>query len=239
MRYAMRLLRRYKPWAIDLAILHLVVGAGTAAILAGKLDLRLAAIFYHDGWPFKYHPVVTFLYRFGAIPALLIASAAALIFLAGFFDRRFAEWRRTALYLVLVYLVGPGLIVNGLLKGQWGRPRPIETIEFGGTMAYCEIYDHGIPGQGKSFPSGHASAAFFLATLYCVLRARKLRGAYAALAGGIVYGALVGGARMAAGGHYASDVLWAGYFTVLTALLFAPLLDYEVENSGLFQKVDD
>lgn len=228
----MRFLQRYKCWAIELVLLNLIVIAGTIAILAWDLDLRLGAVFYHDGWPLKIHPAVKALYRLGAIPALLIACWAALIFLAGLFAERFAVWRRLALYLVLVYLIGPGLIVNVIFKAQWGRPRPIETSVFGGSMAFQEFYQHGMPGHGKSFPSGHASAAFFLATLYCVLRDRKSSCAYAALAAGILYGILVGAARMAAGGHYLSDILWAGYFTLLIAFLFAPLLDYQTETGA-------
>ena len=234
----MRFLQRYKPWVVELIILHLVVAAGTAVILAYNLDLRLASGFYDEGWPLKHHPAVMLFYRFAPLPALLIAVLAALIFLAALFEQRFATWRRTAIFLVLVYIAGPGLIVNSLLKSHWGRPRPADTAQFSGTMAFREMYDHGTPGKGKSFPSGHASAAFYLAALYCVLRARKMRGAYAALAGGIAFGALAGIARMAAGGHYASDILWAGYFTLLTAFLFAPMLEYETGEELRDQKSD-
>ena len=48
---------------------------------------------------------------------------------------------RTALFLTLSLLLGPGLLVNGILKPQWGRPRPIHVTQFGGN---CPLSNGGI-----------------------------------------------------------------------------------------------
>ena len=51
-----------------------------------------------------------------------------------------------------------------------------------------------------------------------MIRNRKKVLAYSVLAVGIGYGIIIGIARMMAGGHFASDVLWAGLIVWLTAL---------------------
>jgi len=38
---------------------------------------------------------------------------------------------RIALFLVCSFAIGPGLIVNGILKPTWARPRPVFVQEFG------------------------------------------------------------------------------------------------------------
>src|SRR5262249_62173504 len=68
------------------------------------------------------------------------------------------------LLILLTFLVGPGLIVNSMLKQYWGRARPIEIHQFGGDAQFSRA---GIPAtqcrRNCSFPSGDAAAAFPLA----------------------------------------------------------------------------
>ncbi|HRU39136.1 MAG TPA: phosphatase PAP2 family protein, partial [Candidatus Goldiibacteriota bacterium] len=75
----------------------------------------------------------------------------------------------------------------------------------------------GTPGRGHSFPCGHASMGFLFMSLYFVLKNKNRPAAYAALFGGAAYGTLMGLARMAQGGHYLSDVMWAGGITFIAA----------------------
>ncbi|MCX6285296.1 MAG: phosphatase PAP2 family protein [Bacteroidetes bacterium] len=121
--------------------------------------------------------------------------------------------------LIFTMIVGPGLIVNLVLKDHTGRPRPREIIEFGGTEKFICICEKGATNEGKSFPCGHCSMGFYLAIPYLFLRSRKKILAYSILALGVGYGIIIGIARMMAGGHFASDVLWAGLLVWLTALI--------------------
>ena len=62
----------------------------------------------------------------------------------------------------------------------------------------------------SSFPSGHASVAFFLMGLGFVIspgRPWLRRGCFI---GGMAYGMAMGFTRVLQGGHFLSDVLWAG-----------------------------
>ncbi len=116
---------------------------------------------------------------------------------------------RPALYLILVLIIGPGLVANALLKDHWGRPRPREATEMGGKWDYRVPWDKGIAGRGKSFPCGHATVPAATIALWFLWRRRRPQLARASLAATIALTAYVGAARMLAGGHWLSDVLWA------------------------------
>lgn len=126
-----------------------------------------------------------------------------------------AGGRRLALLLGLLVLV-PGLLVNAILKDHWGRPRPIQVTEFGGARAFVPAF---VPSRqgGGAFASGHVAAAAWLVAVAVVLRGA--RSAWVLVAVG--YALLVGLARVAAGGHFLSDVLvsyllvWIGALVLL------------------------
>lgn len=119
-------------------------------------------------------------------------------------------------YVLLVLAIGSGLIVNAVLKENWGRARPNEIVQFGGAKSFSPAF---VPVQGQvgnSFSCGHASGAFALLAFAWIARRRRFWT-------GVVlgYGLLVGIARMAAGGHFISDVavsLFIMYIT--TAVLY-------------------
>jgi lipid A 4'-phosphatase len=126
---------------------------------------------------------------------------------------------KVAALLLVVLALGPGLIVNGILKEHWGRARPRDVIQFGGDRAFtpalvitdqCE--------RNCSFSAGHPSAGFALAALGYASISRRRRWAIVAAATG--FGLLVGLARVAAGGHFLSDVLFSGVIVIgLTAII--------------------
>jgi membrane-associated PAP2 superfamily phosphatase len=120
-------------------------------------------------------------------------------------------------YLALVMIVGPGLIVNTTFKEHWGRPRPLDLPQFGGSYAFLPVWDKGDPDRGQSFPSGHASTGFYFFALYFALRDRS-RQARFWLIFALAYGSLMGLARMIQGKHFASDVLWSAGFVWLASV---------------------
>jgi lipid A 4'-phosphatase len=123
-----------------------------------------------------------------------------------------------AALLLIVLAIGPGLIVNGILKEHWGRARPRDVTQFGGTRSFtpalviadqCE--------RNCSFSAGHPSAGFALAALgYAYLSRRRRRGAILAATG---FGLLIGFARVAAGAHFLSDVLFSGLIVIGLAVV--------------------
>jgi len=222
---------KFKEYLLPVAILIVL----TALFAANGLDVALERHFYQQGtWVGREANPWRFLYRYGVLPAYLSAAVGLLTFVAGFFSVKAAPWRRSALFLVLFLALGPGLLVNTVFKDHWGRPRPAQLEVFGGAekATYHQVWERGLPGEGHSFPSGHASAAFFLIFPYFVLRRRARGYALATLAGGLAYGLFMGVARMAQGGHFPSDVLWAGGMVYLVGLALCQLLKLDEEGKN-------
>ncbi len=147
---------------------------------------------------------------FGAIAAKMLRPSMAMVLPA-----------RISIFVILVFALGPGLLVNGLLKEFWSRPRPRALFEFGGSHHFMAWWD---PGgtciKNCSFVSGEASSAFAVLAL-AALAPSPLR--YLSIGLAIAYGASVSFIRVAVGAHFLSDVLFAGIFTALVVWLLHSL----------------
>lgn len=208
---------KIKRARLELGVLLLLMLLTTLVFWNIDLDQQVAAWFYHpehprNPWPTQHWWLVKPLYDY-AFPVTLWAGIIAfLVYLFGHFHHYTARFRRRALYILLVIAVGPGLVVNVIVKDHWGRPRPIHEKTFGGQFDYVP------PGRiantpDKSFVCGHCSVAYSFVVLYFLSQNHKLL--YLLLA--LVLGWGMGSTRMIAGGHYLSDVLWSGYLVFLVA----------------------
>lgn len=205
---------------LDWAIPVLLLVALTIPFFRSDIDVRIARYFYVPGagFPVGAEPLWLALKHFGVIPAWIVAIGALGVWIGSFVRPRLRPMRRGAIFLVLVMAIGPGLMVNDVFKQHWGRPRPRDLVELGGTRAYVAPLVKSPRENGGSFCSGHAATAFYLLTPYFLLRRRSRRNAAAVLVGGIVYGSMMGYARMAQGAHFLSDILWALGIVYLTGL---------------------
>ncbi len=177
-------------------------------------------------WPLETAQPWLWFYRNGTIPPLLIGITGALVFIFGSSLLPRADSvslngiRRQGLFLALLLLIGPGLIVNSSLKMLWGRPRPLQCEQFGGEMTFLPVGEWGTRDlPNSSFPSGHAAVAFFLMGLGFICNPAQLYWQRGLFLGGIAYGLAMGLTRVLQGGHFVSDVLWAGaidYFVAVT-----------------------
>jgi lipid A 4'-phosphatase len=120
---------------------------------------------------------------------------------------------RAALFLIVTLALGPGLLVNVVLKDHWGRPRPIDVTEFGGSHHFVLWWDpRGDCPSNCSFVSGDvAGAAWTLAPAALAPPQWRALAYGGALALSLGMAAL----RMMAGGHFLSDTAFAGVFTFL------------------------
>ncbi len=129
---------------------------------------------------------------------------------------------RAAWLVLLTYLIGPGLIANVVFKENWARPRPAHVVEFGGTQTFKPWWDpSGSCPKNCSFISGEASAGFAVLAI-AVLAPLPWR--LLAIGFALGFGVLVGALRIAAGGHFTSDVVFAGVLTALVVWLLHGLI---------------
>jgi len=194
---------------------------------APGIDLWAARLFWSPDGGFFLADWPPFHWAYKLLPTLTWAIVLGLLALLAFVI--LAErpvWRldrKMILYLLLSFALGPGLIANTVLKDHWGRARPSQVVELGGTKHFtAAIVPSGQCDRNCSFVSGHGAMAFSLiafAALPATLRRRR-QVAAAALA----FGAFVGLARMAQGGHFLSDTIFAGFLVTATAWLLYQLI---------------
>ncbi|MEP9354319.1 phosphatase PAP2 family protein [Xanthobacter sp. KR7-65] len=120
---------------------------------------------------------------------------------------------RAAVLLAFTMAMGPGLMVNGLLKEHWGRPRPVHVDSFGGKDTFRPWFSpDGTCPTNCSFVSGEGALGFWLTA-----PASLVPGAAGVVAMGAAVGfaALAGGLRIAFGGHFFTDVVFSGVLVIL------------------------
>jgi len=201
-------------------------GLGLLFVICPSLDLQASSLFYQHGHFFlAQNPLVRFLYD--AVPVLVVLYA--LFILGGLavlcFGRRrtiCGFGRKAFLYLLLAFALGPGLMVNMVLKEHVGRARPIQVVQFGGSKRFTPAFVLSDQTMlNGSFVSGHASVGFSIVALSLLLCRRRRR---QVLAAAIASGGLVGLARMAQGKHFLSDVIFAFVFVYLVSYLLHEIM---------------
>ncbi|HLH51653.1 MAG TPA: phosphatase PAP2 family protein [Roseiarcus sp.] len=202
-----------RGFIVTLALLVAVAGVFA---LWPNLDLDVAHLFYRDGDGFVGRGLGWTLGRdfFRVAPFIVLAAFAAL-----YVCRRrglavpYAPSGRALAFLVATLAVGPGLIVNLGLKDHAHRPRPSQTRDFGEHYEFRPWYRFdGACKKNCSFVSGEASQSFWMLAP-ASLAPPPLRSV--AIAAALAFGAVASLLRLAAGGHYLSDVLLAGLLTIL------------------------
>ncbi|HVO96350.1 MAG TPA: phosphatase PAP2 family protein, partial [Terriglobales bacterium] len=144
---------------------------------------------------------------------------------------------RRIIFLLLALALGPGLLVNVVLKSHWGRARPIEVSAFGGLRDFSPAYV--IAKQCRhncSFVSGDAAMGYYLMVFLFI--ARKRAGAVALGLVGVLTGSVIGLVRIAQGAHFLSDVIFAGLLTVTVAWLLSMLMLRRDEEAAVIFLTD-
>jgi lipid A 4'-phosphatase len=200
-----------------------LLAAGAVFLLIPQVDLATSGLFYDPqrgflfaGWgPVRFveHSVPLISWGIGILVAI-----GALALVCGRQLWRFDA--RALVFVALATALGPGLLVNTVLKDHWGRARPAQVAEFGGPHKFtaAPLISDQCP-KNCAFVSGHAALGFSLVSFAFLLPAgRRRRTAVLAAVG---FGALVGFARIAGGRHFLSDVVDAGFLaTGLSWLLY-------------------
>lgn len=206
----------------------LVIAAVVGTVFAAYpgLDVVLSGYFYeaHDkrwrvlDWP-------SGLLRQSASWLIALVAAPAFIALALKLvlpRRRLWVPGRAIVLMISTLALGPGLFVNIILKDNWGRPRPQYITEFNLDSPFLPWWDpRGPCAKNCSFVAGEPSGGFWTMAPAAVAPPHWRAAAYGAA---IVFGAAVGALRMSAGGHFFTDVVFAGVVVFLVIWLVHGLL---------------
>src|SRR5262245_300383 len=140
------IVRRNSAWSPALLVIVWsligIAAAVTAVTLAGfNVDLAIASLFYDPisrQFSGLHAPSIAKLRDHGLVAIITCIGCIALA-AAKYLPGRWPSIpNRTAVFLTFSLLLGPGLLVNGILKEHWGRPRPIAVTQFGGTQPYVD-----------------------------------------------------------------------------------------------------
>lgn len=205
---------------------HILLAALVFFLLSPRIDIGAAALFFdpEEGFALSGQPLLQHLRMSVWNMTLVMVALSLLMVLAHPLRRQAVLWpTRIWAFSLTLLLLGPGLLVNVILKAYWGRSRPRAIEEFGGDHAYTPPFQ--IDGEclrNCSFVSGEGGGATALMVIVLVLAWsapwRWLRPLSVALAGLILlFGA---GLRVVMGGHFLSDVV----FSILLVFLVAEIL---------------
>lgn len=182
------------------------------------LDLWLAGLFYDVGqraFPWKAARGAEF-FRDAAMWlawAFAVPSIAALVFKLLAPRREIFMSARAALFIVVTITLSAGVFSNGVFKSHWGRPRPVMVTEFSGAYQFKPWWDpRGACPRNCSFYSGEAATAFWTYAPASLAPPGLRPLAYGAAT---LFGLATGAWRMAFGGHFFTDVAFAGVATFL------------------------
>lgn len=191
------------------------------------LDTAVTHLFYIDSGQFIGNSAPLFRATRTAFNVIFYLTCAATVVGLVVAGRSAGAWLGLAfnkwLFLTLCLFIGPLVVSNIGLKDHWGRARPRDVIEFGGAKAFTPVFPPSDQcDRNCSFVSGEASSIyiiFFAAAFLLRKHARRM------VLLGIILGSLAGLIRVAQGGHFLSDVVFAGVFMALTAACLQLLFD--------------
>lgn len=194
-----------------------------------NLDLRLTAKYFENGQFIGDQPgwVQTLRTQFWNL-SLAVAWLSLGAVIAAYLLRWSLLWvtRRDWNIILWGFLLGPGLVVNAILKTFIGRARPRDVLQFGGDNFFTPIGQFANQCvQNCSFVSGEVSGTTATCiALWMILSAHAHRLSHEverlARCGILAMFVFVFWQRVASGGHFVSDALLAALFT---ALIFAIL----------------
>lgn len=203
--------------ALMVAIVIAIV-VGVVFAVFPRLDVEISALFYNrqiNLFDANAQPWVNHSRAAARWLITLIFAPACLAVLGKLImpKRRMLIGSRAALFLIVTMALGPGVLTNLVLKDHWGRARPIDITELGGTSRFTPWWDpRGECPNNCSFVAGEPSGAFWTLAPAALAPPQWRLAAYG---GALVFGAAVGLLRIAAGGHFFTDVAFAGVLMFL------------------------
>ncbi len=207
--------------AVTLAALAVALVVGVLFAIFPDWDIAVAALFFDPAtgrFPYASHALPNLLRAFGdwLVWLILIAAGGALLLKIGFPRRKMLMRPSVALFLIVSYALGPGLLTNGILKPVWSRSRPVAIEAFGGREHFTPWWKPGGDCERNcAFVSGDASAMTWLLAPASVAPPTVRP---AAVVGASVIAVGLSGMRVVFGRHFFTDVVFGMMVTVLVVI---------------------
>ena len=209
--------------------LALIVIASALFVALPGIDVWFSDLFYQPEKGFPIAGIDAFVWFRGIGDRLVLIGVVAMI--VAIVVKLILPDRPTMLpprHMLLVFstlVIAPGIIVNGIFKANWGRPRPVAVDAFGGEFPFIpawQISDY--CAANCSFVSGEASSALWAVTLALFFPPSWRTPVIAVL---LVLAVALSLNRIAFGGHFLSDVVlsWGMTLTVI-AIVYRILYDH-------------
>lgn len=233
--------------AIDWAKRHPIAAVAIYVVLVSafflvfpSVDLWVSGLFYSDetGFWAQSDPFLRRLRYLGPylVRIIAISSGAVLLLKILVPGRRPLVPLRAPLFLLTTLILGPGVLVNLILKNNWGRPRPVMIDQFGGDLPYQPVWwPTNLCDTNCSFVSGEASAGIWLvAAVFLVPAAWR----FAMLCFVLPLAFVLSVNRIAFGGHFLSDTMISWGLTLLV-ILYVHRLFYKATPAFLQDRALD
>lgn len=184
-----------------------------------QFDIYFSQHFYdanNDGFFLRNHFITQSIYSLTHFVGGAVFIALITMIIASWVIKKDAliKRRKALIFLLTACLLGPALMVNLVLKDNWGRPRPRQTVEFGGQKNFESPLSPTFECRKcYSFVSGHASVGFYFFS-FALLGIKRRWLILPAIAG-----MTIGSARILQGAHFFSDVIFSGWVIWFTTLL--------------------
>ena len=195
-----------------------------------EIDIWISSIFYSQVSGFWLDQIYG-LQLLRKIILLLVNGLfifALIFYLASFIHKQyFGIPRQVWLFITFIYILGPLILVNGVLKSTIGRARPSDILEFGGEKIFTPVFEFTDQCETNcSFVSGEgSSAAAFYLSILILIRYLPFNN-FIRLLHWLAFGiAILGlGLRVVKGRHFLSDSLFAVLFIIIIACLIHPII---------------
>ncbi|MDB0003512.1 phosphatase PAP2 family protein [Alphaproteobacteria bacterium] len=206
------------PMVTNVLIVFFILAAFVT--VGPSLDLYISGLFYYGDKQFliqSYYPVSIF-FRKILLPLILIYVFVLPLVLRFFpLQKIYFGYKFSLSEIVYIWVSGAVtmlLVVNVVLKNMWGRARPNDVSYFNGFQDFNPWYkiSDACPSN-CSFVSGDSSVGFLLIIFYFITK----KNAYLYL--GLILGSLLGFIRIAAGGHFFSDIIFSQIVVTVTILV--------------------
>ncbi|MBA5778640.1 phosphatase PAP2 family protein [Stappia sp. F7233] len=224
-RYLKSLWRFAGRYPLTACLIYIAVISAFFLVFPG-VDIAVSRAFWspETGFPAAQSDFLVRLRHLGPHLVRLIAIAAGAVILVklAWPDRPPLLPLRVPLFLLSTLALAPGIVVNAVLKDNWGRPRPRMVEIFGGDAPYVPVWHIAdYCEKNCSFVSGEASSGIWLVSLAFLVPAAWRK---AVVVPTLALAFALSLNRVAFGGHFLSDTMLSWGITLLVILLIHRLL---------------